>query len=35
MRLEKILNLYGESDLAEKARHLIKNLPNEWIHDSS
>jgi outer membrane protein assembly factor BamD len=29
MRLEKILNLYGESDLAEKARHLIKNLPNE------
>jgi outer membrane protein assembly factor BamD len=29
LRLEKILNLYGESDLAKKARNLIQNLPVE------
>jgi outer membrane protein assembly factor BamD len=29
MRLEKILNLYGESDLATQARDLMDRLPSE------
>jgi outer membrane protein assembly factor BamD len=29
LRLEKILNLYGESDLATQARDLIDHLPTE------